>query len=84
MVRQVGILKILPAIMIGFFVARMMNRGDMHDIVRFIISVILYSAGFLLIIWSLTSGRKKPVSAPKKQDTSTKKEQADKENSENT
>ena len=62
MLRQVGILKILPAFIIGFFVARMMGQGDVQDIVRFIFSVLLYSAGFLLIIWSLTSGMKKDSS----------------------
>ena len=80
MLRQFGILKILPAFIIGFFVARMMGQGDAQDIFRFILSVLLYSAGFLLIIWSLTSGKKKDSS-----NNSTIKDQRnleDKENSE--
>ncbi|MGL5253529.1 MAG: hypothetical protein ACRC9L_00650 [Brevinema sp.] len=84
MIRQIGVLKFISIFIIGFFITRMIHKGDMHDIFRFILSLILYSAGFLLIVWALTSGRKKKPLETKNYPNNTDKKSKNKENAKNT
>lgn len=63
MFRNIPIVRFLSLIVIIFLIVGLMGRDSLADVGRFILTLSLYTAGALLILWALSQGkRKKPPS----------------------